>query len=260
MKRGNSNQKVEQTIRQRSYRGFFISSLLTAGIAALMFWPPVFSARQMAMAQAVHGSPMGGSDANAPIHGDLISPLPTPAAVTAPVPSAPVATAPVTNTATADSAKSPAGEPAHNSKDNSYQEVGFDRLGAYPFQVSDEMVSGAADKLSTSDTINHQIPADIKALNEKQISIKGFMLPLMVRHAQVSEFLLLRNQMMCCYGIVPKMNEWVVVNMAGRGVKSVMDRPITVSGTLRVGEIRENGSLVGVYQLNGDKLEAPEVQ
>ena len=63
---------------------------------------------------------------------------------------------------------------------------------------------------------------------------------------------------MCCYGTVPKINEWVSVKMAGGGVKPVMDQAVTLYGKLHVGEMRENGYLIGIYSLDGDKMAAPE--
>ena len=59
-----------------------------------------------------------------------------------------------------------------------------------------------------------QIPEAIHALNQKTISLKGFMLPLKVEQGLVTEMLIMRDQSMCCYGTVPKINEWVSVRMA----------------------------------------------
>jgi hypothetical protein len=50
------------------------------------------------------------------------------------------------------------------------------------------------------------------------------------------------------------LNEWVVVKMVGKGVKPLMDIPITFEGRLRVGEMYENGYLTGVYLLEGDRM------
>jgi hypothetical protein len=244
---------------KRSYWSLTIGTTLAAGMIAMMLWlPPVFSARQMALAQAVHGGDIAG---NAPVHGELISPPPA-SLVAIASPAAPSQSAPSTqiiSTVPATPAQAPGGsEP--DQKTDGYLDVGFDKLGAYKFAVTDEMVAGVVDPVTTSNRIAAQIPPEIKALDNQHVAVRGFMLPLYVRHAHVTEFLLLRNQTMCCYGIMPKMNEWIVVNVAGKGVRSIMDRTITVYGTLRVGETRENNALVGIYQMAGDKLDAPELQ
>jgi hypothetical protein len=33
-----------------------------------------------------------------------------------------------------------------------------------------------------------------------------------------------------------------------------MDVPVSIEGTLHVGAMRENGYLVGIYQMDGDKM------
>jgi hypothetical protein len=72
-----------------------------------------------------------------------------------------------------------------------------------------------------------------------------------------TDFLILRNQSMCCYGIPPKINEWVSVRMIGKGVKPIMDEPVTVCGIFQVGDVRERGELVGIYRLEADELKGP---
>jgi hypothetical protein len=62
---------------------------------------------------------------------------------------------------------------------------------------------------------------------------------------------------MCCYGLTPNLNEYVSVRLTGHGVKPVMDQLITVTGKLHVGEMRQSRLLVGLYQLDGDKVEGP---
>lgn len=83
------------------------------------------------------------------------------------------------------------------------------------------------------------------------------MLPLKVEGGLITELLIMRDQSMCCYGTVPKINEWVSVKMTGKGVKPIMDQTVTLYGKLHVGEIRENGYLVGIYQMDGEKLTGP---
>jgi nitrate reductase NapE component len=36
-----------------------------------------------------------------------------------------------------------------------------------------------------------------------------------------------------------------------------MDQAVTLYGTLRVGAMRENGYIVGIYQLDGEKMQGP---
>lgn len=101
------------------------------------------------------------------------------------------------------------------------------------------------------------IPPGIAALDGKRVRLSGYMLPIRMENGLVKDFLVLRNQMMCCFGRRPQPNEWVVVKMKGRGVPSTMDTPLCFYGVLHVGEIFENHVFEGLYQLDGEKIAAP---
>lgn len=133
----------------------------------------------------------------------------------------------------------------------SYAPVGFEQLSGYQIEISDELLGPQTNK--TVLTADGQIPEPIKELNNKKISLRGFMLPLKVEGGLVTEMLIMKDQSMCCYGATPRINEWVSVKMKG-GVKPLMDEPVTLMGTLKVGETRENGYLVGIYAMDGDKM------
>jgi hypothetical protein len=164
---------------------------------------------------------------------------------------------PIKSTKPADAAKT-AGTIATNAPAGDSTFVGFDKLSAFKYEVPEEDPNApknpAAPAAKDPDT---QIPDTVKAFNNKRVSLKGFMLPLKVEAGLVTELLIMRDQSMCCYGTVPKINEWVSVKMTSKGVKPVMDQPITLTGKLKVGAIRENGYLVGIYQMDGEKMEGP---
>ena len=136
-----------------------------------------------------------------------------------------------------------------------YAEVGFDRLSGYAFEMPDGVQTNVASAGSKSSA---QIPDEVKAFDQKKVALKGFMLPLKVDGGVVTELLLMKDQSMCCYGAVPRINDWVSVKMKKGGVKSIMDQPVTIYGKLHVGEMLENGYLVGIYELDGDKMDEPK--
>ena len=129
-------------------------------------------------------------------------------------------------------------------KADGYENVGFDRLAAYSYTPPETETAGPSN----------QIPDRIKALDQKKVAVTGFMLPTKMDKGLVTEFLLVKDPMMCCYGVMPRINEWIVVKMVTGGVKPLMDIPITFEGKLKVGEMFENGYLTGVYLLEGDKM------
>jgi hypothetical protein len=150
------------------------------------------------------------------------------------------------------------GKPAADSpKNKTLESAGFDRIANFQFKVTDEMVLGMADPLTTSQEIAGQIPDSIKALNEKEVAITGFMMPLMVHEGKAVEFLILKSQATCCYGTPPGLNDYVSVHMSGNGVKPIADKLVTISGILHVGEIRQNRVLTGIYRMDGDKMVGP---
>ena len=135
----------------------------------------------------------------------------------------------------------------------------FDKLAGYSFEISDELLGPITnDVAEAAAKTDAMIPEQVRALNNRSVSIKGFMLPLKVEGGLVTELLIMKDQSMCCYGSTPKINEWVSVKMKRKGVKALMDQPVTLFGQLHVGESRENGYLVGIYRLDGERMEAPE--
>ena len=144
------------------------------------------------------------------------------------------------------------------SQGDPFTRIGFEKLAGYLFDVPDDLLAPASNQLAQATAKTEaQIPADVKALDKKRVALKGFMLPLKVEAGKVTELLIMKDQSMCCFGAVPKINEWVSVKMVGGGVKPFMDQPVTFFGTLHVGETRENGYLVGIYTMDGETMADP---
>jgi hypothetical protein len=138
-----------------------------------------------------------------------------------------------------------------------YSNVSFSILSGFDLALSKEIVDGTTDPSQAAAKIRAQIPTSVQSLDGKKAVIEGFLLPVKMDDGLAVEFLLMRNQSMCCYGVPPKINEWITVQMSGKGVKPVMDQPIAVAGTLHVGPSQENGSLVGIYRIDGERVIAP---
>lgn len=139
-----------------------------------------------------------------------------------------------------------------------FKTVGFEKLSAFEFEMSDDILNPPAES-DTNITARTEamIPEEVRAYDKKRVALKGFMLPLKVEGGLVTELLVMKDQSMCCFGTVPKINEWVSVKMVEKGVKPIMDQPVTLFGKLNVGEMRENGYLVGIYSMDGEKMAGP---
>jgi hypothetical protein len=137
--------------------------------------------------------------------------------------------------------------------------VGFSTLSGYPMQVPDNLISNTNQPDWADKQVNAMIPASVKALDGKRVRIEGFMMPTIWdrKSGKVSDFLLLANQISCCYGGPTQVHEFVTIHVNGNPVKSNMDDTLPVSGVLRVGAVRENGQLVGVYRLETEHLDVP---
>jgi hypothetical protein len=225
---------------RRAYLGLAIGAAVGIALFAMaLLVVPIGSPSQMVKAQMVHATATGPALKTRA--------LPTPPAVASTLRprSPPTAEAPAP-TASAQAAAQP-----------TCLSVGFDRLSAFPFEVTDQMVDAPTNAAAASLKTLAQIPDGIKALDEKKVSVRGYMLPMNYQEGLATDFLILRNQSMCCYGVIPNITEWVNVRMIGKGVKPIMDQPVTVSGRFHVGDVRENGSLVGIYRLDAEQLIGP---
>lgn len=158
-----------------------------------------------------------------------LAPPVAPASVTSPLPSAPPAF------------------PEVKKGTDGFWRVGFEHLASFAFTPPDD-----ATPLKPGSV--EMIPAKVQALDGKRVCVSGYMLPLKMENGFVREFLLIRNPMMCCYGVVPAMNEWVVVKMKGQPTVTMMDVPLNFYGTLHVGAIYENKVFEGLYELDGEKV------
>lgn len=132
-----------------------------------------------------------------------------------------------------------------------FVKVDFDRLAA--FKVEPPPFDPKAKPGSEGPSLGRQIPDEIRALDGRKAIVTGFMLPIKMEGGKVTELLLMRTQMMCCYGVVPQLNEWILVRMP-KGTLQLMDVPVSFNGVLRVKELYENGFLTAIYALDGEKM------
>jgi hypothetical protein len=136
-------------------------------------------------------------------------------------------------------------------EENGYLKLGFEQLASYPFNPPP--FDPAADPTAKPPTGEEQIPPMVKSWNGRKAMITGYMVPVKMDKGLVTEFLLMRNTMACCFGTVPNMNEWVIVKMK-KGVQPMMDVPIAFYGELKVGAMFENGYMTGLYELTDEKM------
>lgn len=138
-----------------------------------------------------------------------------------------------------------------------FEPVDFGLLAAFNYVPPgyETMVPGAPPPAADpSGKPKDQIPGFVRKLDAKKVSVTGFMLPTKFKDGKVTEFLLMKDQSGCCFGAMPRINEWIIVKMTNGGIPPLMDVPLTLVGQLKVGEVFEEGYLSGIYQLAGEKL------
>ena len=96
--------------------------------------------------------------------------------------------------------------------------VTFTTLSSYYYELP------ALDEKATKST-KDQIPQPIKDLNTKKIALQGFMVPIDLKNGKSTKFLLVKDQSLCCFGRMPRMNEWVSVHMKpGKAARVIQDQ------------------------------------
>lgn len=136
-----------------------------------------------------------------------------------------------------------------------FERVDFGLLAAFNYVPPgyETMVPGAPPPAANAKP-QDQIPDFVRALDAKKVAVTGFMLPTKFKDGKVTEFLLMKDQSGCCFGAMPRINEWIIVKMGNGGIPPLMDVPLTLIGQLKVGEVFEEGYLSGIYQLNGERM------
>ena len=136
-----------------------------------------------------------------------------------------------------------------------YQSLTFNMLTSYPFREPNwaKMEDPA---YIASLKLNEQISPQIQAMDGKNVEIQGFMLPLDMSEGNLRTFMLLKDQMACCFGNMPRLNEWVYVRVPKKKKINIhQDVLITLLGTLRVGAKFEGEVLTGIYHLDLDRIQ-----
>lgn len=97
------------------------------------------------------------------------------------------------------------------------------------------------------------IPEKVRALDGKRVEITGFMMPIN-EPQRLTRFIVVQSLWGCCFGQTPAVNHVIVVTMEPGKVVNFYPDPVRVTGVFSVGETREEGYLVSIYRLVGDKV------
>ena len=136
-----------------------------------------------------------------------------------------------------------------------YSPLDFHALSDFPFDLPDVPFDQKPDVKKLRPKISSMIPKNVKALDGRKVAITGFMMPLDEVEGGTRKFILMRNQITCCFGGANRVNEYIMVTMNGtKPAPFVANVPLSVRGTLMVGPDFEDGVLNGIYQMAGDEV------
>lgn len=96
------------------------------------------------------------------------------------------------------------------------------------------------------------LPKEVTELDEKEVEIRGFMKREIPGSGPVNSFMLI-NDACGCNG-TPMMNEIVFCMLPEGETEDVHEGVVTVTGTLYVGEEKEDDCVIMIYQMDADKV------
>lgn len=98
-----------------------------------------------------------------------------------------------------------------------------------------------------------RFPKQVADLGGQQVEITGYMIPVEWQRREVTEFMLVRDLLACCFGGAPQPDEWIHVSMdAGKGSPYFPFVPVSVHGTLHIEGIDDGaGYAAGCFRLRG---------
>ena len=121
------------------------------------------------------------------------------------------------------------------------REISFD-------DIKFDMEKGAA---FTSDLL----PKRVTALEQERIRIRGYILP-SFQQTGLTQFVLVRDNMECCFGPGALLHDCVVVRMRPGRSADFSIRPVAVAGSFRIEELKgPDGKHLAVYAIDGDAVE-----
>lgn len=101
---------------------------------------------------------------------------------------------------------------------------------------------------------NNPIPEKLKALQGKEVSLAGYMIP-MSEALDVTEFMLVQMPFFgCCYSVPPEPNETVMVKMQKGKTTPYVYSPIRVTGLFKIQETKIDGFAVSIYEIEASQV------
>lgn len=156
-----------------------------------------------------------------------------------PTPTAPAATRPPASTPPVGAP--PAAAPRKRaSRAGEAQEISFD-------DIKFEMVKGEP-------FLRTMLTPAIEALTGQRVRLRGYMLP-SFQQSGLTQFVLVRDNMECCFGPGAALFDCVVINMVPGRTAEFSVRPVAVEGTFAIKDfLGPDGKHLAIYEMAGEAV------
>jgi len=96
---------------------------------------------------------------------------------------------------------------------------------------------------------------EIKALGKQTVKLRGYILPNSVyKSSGIDQFVLVRDNMECCFGPGAAIYDCVIVNMEKGKTTDFTTKPIAVRGKFEIEEFRfPDGTLAAIYKMTASE-------
>ncbi|MCY3016597.1 MAG: DUF3299 domain-containing protein [Planctomycetota bacterium] len=99
------------------------------------------------------------------------------------------------------------------------------------------------------------LPPAVDALQGRSVRIRGYILPSFQQRG-ITQFVLVRDNMECCFGPGALLHDCVVVRMRPGKSADFSIRPVAVAGSFRIEELKgPDGKHLAIYGIDGDAVE-----
>ena len=135
--------------------------------------------------------------------------------------------------------------------------LGFDKLSAFDYTLVDAG-TGATPEEIEANLKKDPVPPWIRTYDKQRVRLTGYLMPLQVQNGRTKKFVMMRDVNTCCYGAVPRMNDYLVVTMTGDGVEAIQDVPVELVGIFHIDHRYEDGYVVSLFRMDGEKFLGPK--
>ena len=94
----------------------------------------------------------------------------------------------------------------------------------------------------------------VKQLDGTPVRIRGYILP-SFQQAGIKQFVLVRDNMQCCFGPGAALHDCILVEMTGNAAANFSVRPVSVTGVFSVKEVvGPDGTHLAIYHMDGKEV------